>query len=677
MPPTPNSFSRSPRFVTVLAVLLALGHALLSLLAMRDKSTTSDELAHITAGYTFNQLDDYRLQPENGILPQRLHALPLLALGVDYPASVGRAWAESDVWQTGHRFFYELDNDPAAMLLSARAMNSLFGAATVLLVFCWTRRLCGDAGALVAALFCALSPTMLAHTALATSDMAMAFFFLASMGAYWRHLGIGGTRSWLVSALVFALACVAKFSAVLLLPMMAILALLRAAHSAPFPFAGRSFTGFAGRLAGITLSTVAQGLVAVAVIWIFFGGRYAAFNPQLPPGIFSMSWEYVLAIGPTGAGVINFFRHWHLLPEGYLYGLAFVVKHAEARGAFLDGDYSIYGWVSFFPKAFFYKSTEALLLATAAAGVLALLRARALDWQRRAAALLPWMPLLVLFVGYWIFSLTSHLNIGHRHILPTYPVLFIFTGVLGAAVGAAASRSRAAALALGALTVALVGGQAVTAARTFPHYLAYFNQLVGGPANGYRHLVDSSLDWGQDLPGLARWLATNNPPHAQVYLSYFGTGEPDAYAIRATRLPFINAFRRPPTWYQPDGGIYCVSATMLQQVYSPVRGPWTLEREKEYQDLRRYLPLLQSYFTDPAARAELLKSTTAAQLELTWKRLDLLRFARLCAYLRAREPDAMIGYSILLYHLTPEQVDAATNRSYSDWLSAVEHARLR
>ena len=156
MPSTPNSFSRSPRFVTV---LLALGHALLSLLAMRDKSTTSDELAHITAGYTFNQLDDYRLQPENGILPQRLHALPLFALGVEYPASVGRAWAESDVWQTGHRFFYELDNDPEAMLLSARAMNSLFGAATVLLVFCWTRRLCGDAGALVAALFCTLSPT--------------------------------------------------------------------------------------------------------------------------------------------------------------------------------------------------------------------------------------------------------------------------------------------------------------------------------------------------------------------------------------------------------------------------------------------------------------------------------------------------------------------------------------
>lgn len=676
--PSPSLIpARAPRFLFGLAVLLALGHAALAVLAMRDKSTTSDELAHVTGGYTFNQLGDYRLQPENGILPQRLQALPAAIMGVHYPAPDGRAWRESDVWETGHKFFYELGNDPEWMLFTARAMNTLFGAATVLLVFCWTRRLFGETGAMVAALFCALSPTMLAHSALATSDMAMAFFFLASCGAYWRHLQTGRERDWALSALVFGLACVAKYSAVLLLPMMALMALARVMQPESFYFAGRSFDRPLTRLGGIALSTLGHGLVAVAMIWLFFGFRFSACNPLLPAGQFSMPWEYVLAIGDAGADVINFFRHWHLLPEGYLYGLAFVVKHAEARGAFLDGDYSLFGWAAFFPKAFFYKTTEALLLATAAAGVFALLRARAEGWRRWAAGLLPFTPLLALFGVYWIFSLTSHLNIGHRHILPTYPALFIFTGVLGAAVVRAADKSRSAAWTLGTLVIVLVGGQAVTTAHAFPNYLAYFNQLSGGPENGYRHLVDSSLDWGQELPGLARWLEKNSPPGGRAYLSYFGTGEPDYYGIRATRLPFINAFRRPPEWYQPAGGIYCIGATMLQQVYSPVRGDWTLAREKEYQDLRRLAPVLQLYFTVPASRAELLKSTTVEQVERAWKRLDLLRFARLCAYLRTRKPDAMIGYSILIYRLTDEEVDAAVNRSFSAWVDAVEKTRAR
>ena len=674
---SPSPSVRSPRLLCGLAVLLALGHATLAVLAMRDKSTTSDELAHLTGGYTFNQLDDFRLHPENGILPQRMHALPVGLAGFRFPAPEGRAWRESDVWETGHKFFYELGNDFGWMLASARAVNSLFGVATILLIFCWTRRLFGDLGAIIATLFAALSPTMLAHSALATSDMAMAFFLLASCGAYWRHLQGGGARTWVLSALVFGLACGAKYSAALLLPMFALMAIVRAMQPAPFAFAGRSFARPLLKLGAIAVSTGAHGLVAVAVIWLFFGFRYAAGNPQLPAGQFSMPWEYVLAIGDVGAAVINFFRDWQLLPEGYLYGLAFVLKHAEARGAFLDGEYSLSGWVSFFPKAFFYKTTGALLLATAAAGGFALLRMRAEGWRRWTQSLLPFTPLIVLLGVYWIFSLTSHLNIGHRHILPTYPVLFIFAGVLGAAVGRAREKSLRAAGAVAALIIALVGGQALAATRAFPHYLAFFNHLSGGPENGYRHLVDSSLDWGQDLPGLAAWLERNNPQREPAYLSYFGTGEPDAHAIRATRLPFINAFRRPPEWYEPSGGIYCIGATMLQQVYSPVRGDWTLEREKEYQDLRRLAPVLQLYFTQPESRAELLKSTTVAQIERAWKRLDLLRFARLCAYLRAREPDAMIGYSILIYRLTDEEVNAAVNRSYSDWLTAVENAHSR
>jgi len=91
-------------------------------------------------------------------------------------------------------------------------------------VFFWSRRLWGETGALVSAAFCALCPTMLAHSGLATSDMCMAFFLLAASGAYWRHLHDGRWRIWLLSAALLGLAAVAKFTAVLLLPLALVMA---------------------------------------------------------------------------------------------------------------------------------------------------------------------------------------------------------------------------------------------------------------------------------------------------------------------------------------------------------------------------------------------------------------------------------------------------------------------
>src|SRR5206468_11204129 len=72
----------------------------------------------------------------------------------------------------------------------------------------------------------------------------------------------------------------------------------------------------------------------------------------------------------------------------------------------------------------------------------------------------------------------------------------------------------------------------------YPHYLAYFNELAGGPRNGYKRLVDSNLDWGQDLKGLKRWadekrLDATHP----LYLSYFGTADPRYYQIPHINLP--------------------------------------------------------------------------------------------------------------------------------------------
>lgn len=643
---------------------------------MREKSTTSDELAHVTGGFTYDHWHDYRLQPENGNLPQRWQALPATWSGAHYPSFDTLAWRKSEVWLLGYDFFYQSGNDPAWLLLTARAMNSLFGAAIVLLVFFWSRGLWGEIGALVSAVFCALCPTMLAHSGLATSDMCMALFLLAASGAYWWHLQDGRWRIWLLSAGLLGLAAVAKFTAVLLLPICLVMAAVRILHPQPWSMGGVTFRTPLGRLGAIAASTMGQGLVAVVVIWAFFGFRFSVFNPALPPGEFNLPWGFILAFGGWKAHLIEFFRAGHWLPEGWLYGLAFVIRHAEARGAFLDGDYSIFGWVEFFPKTFLYKTPLSLLAGLTASSVLLGLRLRMMARAQVARHLYSVIPLLVLFVVYWLFSLTSHLNIGHRHILPTYPVLYIFCGALGWAAVRAWRHSRAGGLAGAVIIAGLLGWHAAVAANIYPDYLAYFSPVAGGPAEGYRHLVDSSLDWGQDLPGLEKWLGTHRHPGEPVYLSYFGTDEPARYVPDAVLMPRLPGFDRPRPWYWCQPGLYAISATMLQHVYLKQRGPWTLANEHLYQQLRLNEANFRALMDSPRHLPGTRFGFTPEEWANAWNNYESLRFARLCHYLRARRPDAQPGYSILVYRLDQKEIDAALNGDLRQLAAAVEHAAL-
>jgi hypothetical protein len=213
------------------------------------------------------------------------------------------------------------------------------------------------------------------------------------------------------------------------------------------------------------------------------------------------------------------------------------------------------------------------------------------------------------------------------------------------------------------LIVALLGWHVVESLRIAPNYLAYFNVLAGGPDEGYKHLVDSSLDWGQDLPGLKAWLDSAGlqaPGHAPVYLSYFGSSHPSYYRIDAAALPGYPD-RWTPRFPPPlTGGVYAISATMLQSVYLlEAPGAWRPEYERRYQDALYNLRLYDSTSVDPGARAALRKQTGDEFWIKLFHLVERLRFGRLAAYLRTREPDAHVGYSILIYRLTDDDVREA------------------
>jgi hypothetical protein len=667
----------------LVAALLA-GYYLMAVTATRQESCTFDELAHLTAGYSHWQTGQFRLMPENGNLPQSLAGAGLLGLHPRFPALDTPAWHTSNEFAIGSELFYHGGNDAAALLLRGRAAIALLGVALGLLVFFWSRELFGLAGGLLSLGLFAFCPSMLAHGGLVTSDMAATLFFPASLYALWKLLHRVSVATILCAGACLSGLFLSKMSAGLVVVMGLALLGVRLGRRDPLPlqFPGwrRPIDGRLRQAAVLAGAAVLLALLVWGAIWAAYGFRYSAFgdHPGATDQLFPGGWDFVLNRPGFSFKVIGWAREHQLLPESYLYGHAFVFHDAQARRAFLNGTRRLTGWWWFFPYCLAVKTPLALFGTLILAGAAVVWRwvrpalTPTLSQGERGPAIgRPWWhaagagayataPLWVLLAVYWAVSLASHLNIGQRHILPTYPAMFILAGAAG--YWLTARRWWPA-----GLLVAMVVWFLAASLWVRPHYLAYFNELVGGPRQGYRHLVDSSLDWGQDLPGLQRYLVGHGldaPGAKNVYLSYFGVADPNYDHIHARLLPCFFAVPDPDDALRPAdalaGGCYCISATMLQSVYLQYPGAWTDEYERAYEQLVPAMAKLRQTMLDPAKAREIQTRWGADLARINFQYRDL-SLGRLCAYLRHRPqgPDDEVGYSILIYNLSDEEVRAA------------------
>lgn len=650
-----------------LVVGLLCAHYALGLTSVLRKSCSCDEIAYLTAGYTYWQTGDYRLVPEHPPLIELWASLPLNFMSLKMPSFDQPCWRESNQWQFGWQFFYELGNPLDRMLLAGRAMIGLFSVGLGLTIYLVAQRWFGAAGGLIALVLFTFSPEMLAHGFQITTDMAATLFFLLSLHSIWWAMHRVSAATILLSGLALAALFNAKLSVVLIVPVYGILLLARCISTRPLVLVlGRTTTIAARprRLAVLAAVFALQVLIIAGGIWIAHGLKYTAFvNPT--PGVDRWvstnteselrqpEWDYELNRAGWVAPAISFAREHRLLPEAYLYGFLYAKNMTKGSVAFLNGDRRRTGFRTYFPFTFLIKSTLpflAILALTLATGLLSL-NHRA-NHQTAQVPIPPiWyraLPLLVFFVIYWATAIMSPFNIGHRHILPIYPPLLILSGAL------ATVRWRRIPIAPVTAVLLLVLHAGVSA-WAWPHYLSYFNSTIGGPRNGYRHLVDSSVDWGQDLRGLADWLHTHNPPQSPnaqpVYLSYLGNGNPEFYGIRPRYLP-SNSWWQAGDYAAFEPGIYCISATLLQQVYLLPLSRWTPQLESLYQmALPRIEQLQRHQFVPTAASGD----ATPLPDEIVRR----IRFGRLCAVLRERQPDDAVGYSILIYFLKAEDIDSA------------------
>jgi hypothetical protein len=185
-----------------------------------------------------------------------------------------------------------------------------------------------------------------------------------------------------------------------------------------------------------------------------------------------------------------------------------------------------------------FKTPLTTLIALALAATYLLLRGRHIGasniWPLVATATTP--------VLYMSAAMLSHLNIGLRHVLPVYPFLFIFLGVI------AAMAWRRIPKITGVLIALLIAGLAAETYAAYPDFIPFFNVAAGGSRGGLSLLGDSNIDMGQDLPDLAAW--QHQHPDRQLYLLYWGTADPRYYGIH-----YINMYQStaPPDQTVPSG----------------------------------------------------------------------------------------------------------------------------
>jgi hypothetical protein len=221
--------------------------------------------------------------------------------------------------------------------------------------------------------------------------------------------------------------------------------------------------------------------------------------------------------------------------------------------AFLVGRVSLRGgWWYYYLYALLIKVPIPVLLLLAIT-LISWYKTRPIDRFTAVSLMVP--PLVFLTAFSWF----SQVNVGLRYVLPIFPFVMLMIGVL-AVVGSKKTVIRSGVIGL------LLGWYVVESLAFYPHYLAYFNQFVGGPQKGYQHLVDSNLDWGQDLKGLKDYMAAKGIP--SVKLSYFGTAAPEHYGISYEALPSFVLLDPPFVCRElKKGDLVAVSATNLYPLY--------------------------------------------------------------------------------------------------------------
>jgi 4-amino-4-deoxy-L-arabinose transferase-like glycosyltransferase len=554
---------------TLAVAALLLLHVSASLWSASRESATYDEMQHIGPGYARLALHDYRLTPIAAPLMPMLAGLAVSPIHPRLPVE-DPSWKAVDGPVFGYRFLYG-QGEGRRLLWLARLPFVALSAVLALAIFLWGKQLGGNACAFGALFLYAINPELLAHSHYANLDFGISLVTTLALWSLYSFLRSPTLGRGALTVAAFAVAPITKYSFPLVFLMGAVVALaslldkrIRDDHGGALHLSRR-----------LLLLAVAVVMASWLAVWAAFGFKTReAASPDLGnrPPIEQLVSEESLR------GLLCIMRDRHLVPDGFVHGIAETLALPRRNQmVFFRGHTALGGWWYYFPMVLLLKTPLPLLLLLVSTILL-----RGPEAHARLALVTVALPAAL----YLAFAMSFGFSIGYRHLLPILPLLCVWGGWQVAALWARPG--------LRPIAAVLLSWYALGTCRVAPHFLSFFNGFAGGPELGYRYLVDSNCDWGQDLEELAR--LCRRLGLERVKLSYFGSASPDDAGVPYVALPGVTCCWSPREWtlsLEP-GDVVAVSVTNLMGVYYRLPGASAFPLRVSLDGVTREMPFVEA-----------------------------------------------------------------------------------
>jgi hypothetical protein len=513
--------------VTVGAVLVL--HACLLLHSLRQNYVVVDEVGHLPAGLSHWDTGTYGAYRVNPPLWRILAVLPVLAARPerDYRhLSLNDRPGERSEWFLGTAFAASNEVRYFDLVCLARLAGVCWSLAAALVIYRWARDLYGKRSALVAMVIWCIGPNTLTHAQLLTPDMPAAAAGVIATYCFWRYVKKPSFGIACLCGVLLGVAQLTKYTMLvlyLLWPLMAVLAWWKHRTDPPVGIPRRK--------------TLLQLLLMFCISILVINAGYEFSGTGRPLGEYSFVSR---ALGGEPANGRSDFRNGRSgnrfagtwagsypipLPADYVLGIDVQKRDFEAGlASYLSGKWQHQGWWYYYLYALAVKVPIGLLILVMWSTLLTLGgHTCSANWREESILAFSALSILVLV------SAQTGFNHHLRYVLPMFPFVVISASKVGFFLAYKRWKS-------GIVVLLLLAWFTTSSLCIHPHYLSYFNEAAGGPDKGHDHLVDSNIDWGQDLLFLKKWLQEN--PEAQpLGLAYFNVIDPRLVGINYSLPP--------------------------------------------------------------------------------------------------------------------------------------------
>lgn len=529
------------------------------LFSLKKEALTFDELAHVGAGYSYLTKQDYRINPEHPPLIKDIPALPLLFLNLNFPdkSPVWTQEDESPAWwvqfDLGREFLYQSGNNPRQIIFWARLAMVFLLILLGLFLFYWSKKIGGNFVALTTLALFSFSPTFLAHGRLINTDIGAVLGSLIAVFFWIEFLKNPNWSNILKAGIGFGLAMVLKFSLVLLIPFFVVITFLYVLLFSKGEKVIKKIITYTGKSLLVALVGI------VFVVWPIYQFHILNYPPeqQLRDTIADISGHPIPVMKDVAIWMT---QQQPLRGLGqYLRGLLMASQRTVwGNTTFFMGKISAESWLHYFPTLYLFKLPLAFHLLSLIALLGIILAIKKLKKNFTIIAIFLWI------LVYWAAALLGNLNIGIRHLLPSFPFIYIIVA-LGISKLISLIKFSKIKQYLIIFVFVLFGWYAFSSISTFPHYISYYNEFAGGTKEGYKIAVDSNYDWGQDFYYLLDFIEKQKIN--KIYLDYFG-GEDPQYWLGEKYVKL-----NPKEMKEPPKGWVAVSLNQLMGgIAEPVTG---------------------------------------------------------------------------------------------------------